>query len=161
MPVRSLVLIRDSYILTLREFLANGYELTLADAGDVEYGLSGSVVDGPAFEPKRVWTIQAPMTRQQWRMLKLIFQRSESIRQQPPNDFSIRVYDYIEPCVEDQTTPSRAVAPEGSVTAIDDGIEYPGQFNVRLFQPKAVPWGNALQPYSVSFVMKELDRVPA
>lgn len=151
----------DGISAKLTEFAVNGYELTFAEQGDVSYSLSGfAVADGPAYEGKRIWTINAFLTQAEWDALQLIFQRSERKRRQPPTNFSITVDDTISPVLEDLPGRTRAIVPGFTSTTVPGGIKYPARFAARMFQPKAAE-SVGLKPFQASFVLKELDKVLA
>ncbi len=156
--LRTLNLSIDTFQVILGEFGATGYDLNFAPSGDVEYSLFGCVVDGPAYEEKRIWTISAFCTLAEWLAIQRIYKRSEYKRRQAPTDFSIYCDDYIRPFVEDGNTRSRALAPGAMPITDAGGIRYAARYRVRLMEPKAVEQGGR-KPYLVSFVLKELDRV--
>ncbi|MBD2018674.1 hypothetical protein H6F43_00555 [Leptolyngbya sp. FACHB-36] len=157
---RFLALSIDGINLKISEFASSGYEVTYADAGDVSYSLAGfAVVDGPAYEPKRVWTITAFLTLAEWQQLQFIYVRSERKRRQPPTGFGIACDDTVQPVIEDSNARTRAIVPGGTVTQfVSGGITYPARFSVRMFQPKATELAG-LKPFQTSFVLKELDKV--
>ena len=154
---------------TLTVELGNGYdssftsyEKTIAETGSVEYSLYGTALEeGSLYEPKYVWTIGVYLSLTQWQNLQVIYQRCERKRRTQAS-YNIVLEDFISPYVEDVTSRTRALATGASVTTIGSvAISYPAQFNVRLFEPKAIEGNNRNFKYLVTFVLKELDTVTA
>lgn len=158
-----LILIDDGFSVAFRKFIANGYERLTQPSGDQEYSLNGTpIVDGILYEPKFVWTIGAYVTKSEWQQLWLLYRRCERKRSTENAEFSITVADYVEPYIEDRTTRSRSLAPDGTVTSLSGGgIAYPALFHARMYEPKQEFIRNGLTPYIARFVLKELDSVPA
>jgi hypothetical protein len=164
---RVLTLSIDAFTLTLGDgstsrFAQNGYERVISSTGETEYSLFGTPIDdGNLYESKFVWTLQAYVAVDQWRILWGIFQRSERKRRNQ-QDYSITISDYVLPYIEDATTPSRSLASGGSIATISGGgIAYPAVYKCRMFEPKAEESGSLRYKYLARFVLKELDRVSA
>jgi hypothetical protein len=154
-PIRLTI---DTFTTELRRFTPTGYDVKVTASGDVEYSLFGSVVDGPAFEEKRIWTISAYIDLAAKQALWRIYKRSEAKRRAAPTDFSILVEDYITPFIEDGSTRTRGLATSGTVVTDSGGISYPAKYYARMFEPTFVEY-DYRGLHLCSFVLKELDRV--
>lgn len=154
----------DNFTATITQFDKNGYERIPEEAGELEYSVTGAAIDdGPAYEHKLVWTIQGFADSATARQINLIWQRAERKRR-TNQSYAVRLADAIEPFDEDVAAVSRtrAIVAGTQVTSIvGGGISYFAQFDVRIFQPKIVPSGNGLLSHNVSFVLRELDKVPS
>lgn len=140
-------------------WLPNGYERQPQPTGEQEYALNGTPIDdGPLYESKQLWTLQAFVTIEQWRLIKLIWMRSERKRR-TLQDYSIVLDDYVTPWIED-VAQTRAIAPGGTVTALTEGCSYPARFTARMFEPKDEHSKSAFYPYIIKMVLKELETVP-
>lgn len=163
---RTLNLSIDTFSIALGDlahskFEPNGYERITDSSGSVEYSLTGAAIeDGKLYEPKFVWTVSAYLDSTQWQTLQAIYLRAERKRR-TQQAYGIVCDDFIQPYVEDALIATRALAPGGAIVVRPSFIEYPARFAVRMFEPKARHVNNAHYRYLVSFVLRELDRVPS
>lgn len=162
MTIDKLKLSIDTFELEIYEFLAeSGYGVEYADQGDVEYALIGSIVDGVAYEPKRIWTVATPLTLAESETLEKIYQRAERKRRTTLTNYGITVFDYIKEITEDANDPTYAIAPGGVLRQPSEGgCSYPGIFEVRILKPTVVEKAG-IKPYIATFTMKELRKVLA
>ena len=160
--VNVLILTLDGIESRLSTFLPNGYEQTFVASSELNYSLNGTpLVDGIAYESKRVLTIGAVCTAQNKTALLQIFQRSERKRRTQAAGFGIIVHDLIGSVVEDVSR-TRALANGATVLPLaGGGCEYFAQFEYQLYEPKVVPTGNGILTHQVNFVLKELRKVAA
>lgn len=150
----------DALNLRIDRFAENGYDRQTIEMGDTTYSLLGAPIDdGGHYEAPYAWTIQAILTLQEWHLLQAIF-RQQEFRRRTITNYAVRLHDTINKHVDVSATPSRLTVPGTLATALPgDGVAYFAQFDVRLLQPKATIGQNQVYPYTVQFLLKELDRV--
>ncbi|WP_414755548.1 hypothetical protein [Anabaena sp. CCY 9910] len=137
MTSRYLQLSISGTTVQLRKFAE--YNRAIADTGQTEYSIAGTPLDsGPAYEPKRIWTVSAMATMAQWQDLMRIFAECDRLRRDNGN-YRIALEDRIEQVVS------------------NTGVASWGSFYVRMFEPRSQHQRNQLYPYIISFVLRELD----
>jgi hypothetical protein len=158
MSNKKLILSIDGIAATLSQFTT--YDRTPQNTGETEYAIIGTPTDsGLAYEPKHSWNVSALTTLTDWHAIQLIFAKSDRLRRQQGN-YRITVDDLIQPFAEEGAR-TRAVATGGVVTNVPGGVSYPAKFYVRMFDLKSQKSGSGKYPYTVSFTLKELDKVIA
>jgi hypothetical protein len=136
------------------------YNRTNVGAGQTAYSLIGTPIDrGPQYELPQLWEIEALLTLTQHDQLTAMYHEQEKLRRnlQP---YGATLHDFMRPCTESSTVPTRKVATGATIEAIGTGaIKYYAEWSARILTLEISRIGDRIYPYQCTMTLSELDRV--